>query len=87
MVGLKLLPLSLVGVRDDHRVDIDGAMTSRRRNKLLLRGRDHGVQVLSLVLEDLDEFHDAAVADVKGAVEFEHPRVSFRIEIELGNVL
>ena len=46
------------------------------RDELLLGRGDHGVEVLGLVLEDLDELHHAAVADVGHAVELQHTRVA-----------
>src|SRR2546426_347085 len=87
VVGLELLPLGLVGVGEDHGVDVDQAVPARRRDHLLLRGGDHGVQVLGLVLEDLDELAHAAVADVDGAVQVEHARVALRVHVELRDVL
>src|SRR6266478_1128461 len=87
VVGLELLPLGLVGVGEDHGVDVDQAVSARRRDHLLLRGGDHGVQVLGLVLEDLDELAHAAVADVDRAVEVEHARVALRVHVELRDVL
>src|SRR6266566_3098256 len=87
VVGLELLPLRLVGVGEDHGVDVDETVAARRRDHLLLRGGDHGVQVLGLVLEDLDELAHAAVADVDRAVEIEHARVALRVHVELRDVL
>ena len=49
-------------------VDVHRAMATWRRHEALLGRGDHGVQVLGLVLEDLDELHHAAVADVERAV-------------------
>src|SRR5262249_50861067 len=54
---------------------------------LLLRRRDHGVQVFRLVLEDLDELAGATVADVEGAVQLEYARIALAVEVELGDVL
>ena len=87
VVGLELLPLGLVAVGDDDRVDVDRAVAARRRHELLLRRGDHGVEILGLVLEDLDELDHAAVADVEGAVELEHARVALAVAVELGDVL
>src|SRR5438132_3378235 len=87
VVGLELLPLGLVGVGEDHGIDVAQAVPTRRRDHLLLRGGDHGVQVLGLVLEDLDELAHAAVADVDGAVQVEHARVALRVHVELRDVL
>jgi hypothetical protein len=87
VVGLELLPLGLVRVCHDAGVDVDHAVTARRRDHLLLRGGDHGVEVLGLVLEDFDELDHAAIADVEGPVQIEHPRVALAVEVELGDVL
>jgi hypothetical protein len=87
VVGLELLPLGLVRVRDDDGVDVDHAVAARRGDDLLLRRRDHGVEVLGLVLEDLDELDDAAVADVERAVQVEHARVALAVDVELRDVL
>ena len=72
VVGLELLPLGLVGVGDDAGVDVDRAVAARRRDELLLGRGDHGVEVLGLVLEDLDELDHAAVADVERAVQLQN---------------
>jgi hypothetical protein len=45
------------------------------------------VQVLGLVLEDLDELDDAAVAHVEGAVQVEDARVALAEDVELRDVL
>ena len=62
-------------------------MAARRRNHLFLGGRDHRVQVFGFVLEYLDELDQAAIAHVERAVAFEHPRVAFRILVQLGDIL
>ena len=87
VVGAELLPLGLVRVRDDRDVDVDHAVAAGGRDHLLLRGGDHRVQVLGLVLEDLDELDDAAIADVERAVQVEHARIAFGVDVELGDVL
>src|SRR5262245_11417925 len=87
VVGLELLPLGLVRVGDDAGVDVDHAVTAGRGNDLLLRRGDHGVEVLGLVLEDLDELDDAAVADVQRAVQVEDAGITLAVEVELRDVL
>src|SRR5581483_8594467 len=87
VIRLELLPLGLVRVRDDARVDVDHPVAPGRRDDLLLRRGDHRVQVLGLVLEDLDELDDAAVADVERAVQVQDARVAFRVDVELRDVL
>src|SRR5213596_452035 len=87
VVGLELLPLRFVRVGDDHGVDVHHAVAARRRDHLLLRGGDHGVEVLGLVLEDLDELAHAAVADVERAVQVEHARVALGVHVALRDVL
>ncbi len=87
MVGLEPLPLRLVAVRDDDCVDVDCAMPAGCRDHLLLCRRDHGVEILGLVLEDLDELHHASIADVEGAVQLQHPRITLGKAVELADVL
>src|SRR4030095_5548151 len=87
VVGLELLPLRLVRVRHDARVDIHHAMAARRGDDLLLRGRDHRVQVRGLVLKDRYELDLAAIADVEGAVQVEDSRVALAVQVELRDVL
>src|SRR5208337_2429528 len=87
VVGLELLPLGLVRMRDDAGIDVHHSVASRRGNHFLLRCRDHRVQVLGLVLENFDELDDSAVADVERAVEFEHARVALGVLVELRDIL
>ena len=85
-VSLEAPPLGLVRMGDDDRIHVHGAVAARRRDELLLRGGDHGVQILGLVLEDLDELRHAAVADVEGPVEVQRAGVALRVGVELGDV-
>src|SRR5581483_10622846 len=87
VVGLELLPLGLVGVGHDAGVDVHHPVAAGRRDYLFLGRRDHRMQVLGLVLEDLDKLDYAAVADVERAVELEHPRIAFGVLVELRDVL
>ena len=86
MIGLELLPLGFVGVGDDNRVDVHEPMTSRRRNDLLLGGRDHAVEIFDFVFEYLDELNEAAIADIQRAIELKDARIAFRIEIQFRNI-
>ena len=79
VVGLEFLPLGFVGVGDDDGVDVDQSMAAWRRHDLFLGRRDHAVEIFDLVLENLDEFHHAAVADVERAVQLQDARIAFRI--------
>ena len=96
LVVLKLLELGLVGVTDDHFVDV------RLRELLgldlvLLRSAEKIVQEGHVELQHFDELDDAAVGDIELAVEVERARIGVRavlgdlavIDIagELGRVL
>ena len=70
LVGLKLLVLRLVGVTDDHLVDV-GLGELLGLDLVFLAGTEQVVEEGDVELEDLDEFDDAAVGDVELAVEIE----------------
>ena len=70
LVGLKLLVLRLVGVTDDHLVDV-GLGELLGLDLVFLAGPQQVVEEGDVELEDLDEFDDAAVGDVELAVEVE----------------
>src|SRR5690348_8282122 len=71
----------------DAGVDVDHTVTTRSRHHLLLSRGNHRVQVFGLVLEHLNEFDQATVADVQRAVKFEHSGVALRVLVEFGDVL
>src|SRR4030095_11671522 len=72
---------------DNDGVNVDETMPTRGRDHLFLGRRDHAVQILDLVLEDLDELHDTAIADVQCPIKFQYPRIPLRVKVQLGNVL
>ncbi len=71
---LQLAVLLLVGVPDDHLVDV-GLGKLLRLDLVLLRGPEQVVEEGHLQLQDFDELDEAAVGDVELAVEIEGPRV------------
>ena len=75
LVGLELLVLGLVGVPDDHLVDV-GLGELLGLDLVFLAGPEQVVEEGDVELEDLDEFDDAAVGDVELAVEVERPGVA-----------
>ena len=75
LVGLELLVLRLVGVTDDHLVDI-GLGELLGFDLVFLAGPEQVVQERHVELEDLDEFDDAAIGDVELAVEVERARIA-----------
>ena len=70
LIGLELLVLRLVGVPDDHLVDV-GLGELLGLDLVLLAGAEQVVEEGDVELEDLDEFDDAAIGDVELAVEIE----------------
>ena len=70
LVGLKLLVLRLVGVTDDHFIDV-GLGELLGFDLVFLAGAQQIVEERDVELEDLDEFDDAAVGDIELAVEIE----------------
>ncbi len=96
LVVLELLELRLIGVADDHLVNVRlGELL--RLDLVLLRGTEQVIEERHVELEHLDEFDDPAVGDVELPVEVESPRVGIRaifgdlaivdIPGELGRVL
>ena len=70
LVVLEAAILRLVGVTDDHLVDI-GLGELLGLNLMLLRGAQQIVEEGHVELEHLDELDDAAVGDIELAVEVE----------------
>ncbi len=70
LVVQELLVLRLVGVTDDHLVDVR-LRELLRLDLVLLGGAEQVVQERDVELEHLDELHDAPVGDVELAVEVE----------------
>ena len=75
LVGLQLLVFRLVGVADDHFVDV-GLGELLGLDLVLLAGTEQVVEEGDVELEHLDELDHAAVGDVELAVEVEGPRVA-----------
>ena len=96
LVRLKLLVLRLVGVTDDHFIDV-GLGELLGFDLVFLAGSQEIVQEGDVELEDFDEFDDAAVGDVELAVEIEGAGIALRavfrdlaivdVARELGRVL
>ena len=80
LVVQQLLVLGLVGVAEDHLVDV-GLGELLRLDLVLLRGAQQVVEEGHVQLEHLDELDDAAVGDVELAVEVERARVAVRAEL------
>ena len=70
LVGLELLVFRLVGVADDHLVDV-GLGELLGLDLVFLAGAQKIVEEGHVELEDLDELDDAAIGDVEFAVEVE----------------
>ena len=77
LVGEQLLVLGLVGVAEDHLVDV-GLRELLRLDLVLLRRPEEVVEERHVQLQHLDELDDAAVGDVELAVEVEGPRIAVR---------
>ena len=77
LVGEQLLVLGLVGVAEDHLVDV-GLGELLRLDLVLLRGAEEVVEERHVQLQHLDELDDPAVGDVELAVEVEGPRIAVR---------
>ncbi len=77
LVGEQLLVLGLVGVAEDHLVDV-GLRELLRLDLVLLRRPQEVVEERHVQLQHLDELDDAAVGDVELAVEVERPRIAVR---------
>ena len=96
LVVQELLVLGLVGVAEDHLVDV-GLRELLRLDLVLLRRAEQVVEERDVELEHLDELDDAAVGDVELAVEVERARIGVRAVLgdlavvdvagELGRVL
>ena len=71
MVRLELLPFGFVGVGNNHRIGIDGAVSTRCRNELFLGSGNHGVQVFHFILEYLDKLHHTPITHVERSAKVE----------------
>src|SRR5688500_11156823 len=72
---------------DDNGVDVNQPMPSGSRHNFLLSCGDHAVKIFDLVLEHFYELDHSSVADVQSTIELKNARVSFRIKIQLGDIL
>ena len=80
LVRQQLLVFGLVGVAQDHLVDVRlGELL--RLDLVLLRRAQQVVEEGHVQLQHLDELDDAAVGDVELAVEVERPRIAVRSEL------
>ncbi len=75
LVVQELLVFGLVGVAEDHFVDV-GLGELLGLDHVLLRGAQQIVEEGHVQLQHLDEFDDAAVGDVELAVEIERARIA-----------
>ena len=80
LVREQLLVLGLVGVAEDHLVDV-GLRELLRLDLVLLRRAQQVVEERDVQLQHLDELDDAAVGDVELAVEVERARIAVRAEL------
>ena len=83
LVALELAVLGLVGVPQDHLVDV-GLGELLRLDRVLLGGAQEVVEEGHVQLQHLDELEQAAVRHVELAVEVEGPRV--RVRAVLGDL-
>jgi hypothetical protein len=80
LVGQQLLVFGLVGVAEDHLVDVRlGELL--RLDLVLLAGAQQVVKEGHVQLQHLDELDDAPVGDVELAVEVERPGIAVRSEL------
>ncbi len=80
LVGQQLLVFGLVGVAEDHLVDVR-LRELLRLDLVLLRRAQQVVEERDVQLQHLDELDDAAVGDVELAVEVERARIAVRPEL------
>ncbi len=73
-VALQLLVFRLIGVAENHFVDV-GLGEFLRLDQMFLAGAQQVVQERHIELEHFDELDDAAIGDVQLAVEIERARI------------
>ena len=80
LVALELLVFGLIGVAEDHLVDV-GLCELLRLDHVFLRCAQQVVQERDIQLQNFDELDDAAVGDIQFAVEVEGARIAVRAEL------